>query len=77
MPWCNSGIIIDSSVVSWPPCMLPVEVNTQAGLPASAPESHCGVVPSRKYLSGAAMLPKRVGEPSARPMQSSRSRTSA
>jgi hypothetical protein len=29
-----------------------------------------------KYLSGAAMLPKRVGEPSARPTHSSRSRAS-
>ena len=37
MPWCRSGSIIESSVVSWPPCRLAVEVNTQAGLPASAP----------------------------------------
>ena len=28
MPWCSSGIIIDSSVDSWPPCRLPVDVNT-------------------------------------------------
>ena len=36
MPWCSSGSIIDNSVVSWPPCMLLVEVKTPAGLPASA-----------------------------------------
>ena len=29
---------MDSSVVSWPPCMVWVEVNTPAGLPASAPD---------------------------------------
>ena len=40
MPWCRSGSIIESRVVSWPPCRLAVEVNTPAGLPASAPRSH-------------------------------------
>ncbi|MNT53762.1 hypothetical protein D3C72_1908660 [compost metagenome] len=77
MPWCSSGSIIDSSVVSWPPCRLPVAVNTQAGLPVSAPDSHWATVPSRKYFIGAAMLPKRVGLPRARPAHSSRSRSSA
>jgi hydroxyacylglutathione hydrolase len=42
-------------------------VNTPAGLPTSAPVSQRLLVPSRKYLSGAAMLPKRVGLPKARP----------
>ena len=41
-------------------------MKTAAGLPASAPETHRLAVPSRKYLSGAAMLPKRVGLPSIR-----------
>ncbi len=74
---CRDGAAEPSStisVVSWPPCRLPVDVKTQAGLPASAPENHSAPVPSMKYLSGAAMLPKRVGEPSARPAHSTRSR---
>ena len=73
MPWCISGSIIETSVVSWPPCVLEEEVNTAAGLPTSPADSHNGLVPSRKYLSGAAMLPKRVGLPSASPMHSRRS----
>ncbi len=77
IPWCNSGNIIDSSVDSCPPCIEVVEVKTAAGLPASAPESHCADVESMKCFSGAAMLPKRVGEPSASPPHSSRSRSSA
>jgi len=73
MPWCSSGSIIDSSVLSWPPCWVEVEVNTPAGLPDSTPDIHSAAVPSRKYLSGAAMLPKRVGLPMTRPAQSRRS----
>ncbi|MNP45005.1 hypothetical protein D3C76_1388940 [compost metagenome] len=73
MPWCISGSIIDSRVVSWPPCRLAVEVNTPAGLPTSSPPSQRLLVPSRKYLSGAAMLPNRVGLPSTRPAQWRRS----
>ena len=68
---------METSVVSWPPCRLAVEVKTHAGLPASAPRCQRSEVPSRKCLSGAAMLPKRVGLPSARPAHSSRSRSSA
>ena len=49
---------METSVVSCPPCSDPVEVNTLAGLPASAPLSHKGTVPSNRCLSGAAMLPK-------------------
>jgi hypothetical protein len=56
-----------------PPCCDPVEVNTQAGLPASAPFSHRGPLPSMNAFIGAAMLPKRVGLPSASPAHSSRS----
>ena len=63
-------------MVSWPPCRLAVEVKTQAGLPASAPRRQRSEVPSQKCLSGAAMLPKRVGLPSARPAQRSRSSSS-
>ena len=37
--------------------------------PTSAPSSHRLEVPSRKYLSGAAMLPKRVGLPNNNPSQ--------
>jgi hypothetical protein len=73
IPWCSSGIIIDSKVDSWPPCRLPVEVNTAAGLPASVPASQSAEVPSKKYFIAAAMLPKRVGEPIANPAQSARS----
>src|SRR2546428_50940 len=61
MPWCRSGSIIDSSVVSCPPCRLAVEVNTQAGLPASVPRCQSSPVPSRKCLSGAALFPERRG----------------
>src|SRR5690606_14482721 len=45
------------------PCRLAVVVKTAAGLPARLPDSHRLLVPSMKYLSGAAMLPKRVGLP--------------
>jgi len=67
IPWCRSGSIIESSVASWPPCIVWVEVKTAAGLPASAPDTHRLDVQSRKYFSGAAMLPKRVGLPSTSP----------
>ncbi|MNJ76728.1 hypothetical protein D3C77_740700 [compost metagenome] len=60
-------------VVSWPPCRLAVEVNTAAGLSTSSPVSQRLLVPSRKYFRGAAMLPKRVGLPRARPAQWRRS----
>src|SRR5579872_2718303 len=58
---------MDNSVVSWPPCRDWVEVNTAAGFPASAPDTHRLEVLSRKYFRGAAMLPKRVGLPSTSP----------
>ena len=77
MPWCNSGNIMDSSVASWPPCKLLVEQNRAAGLPASSPDSQSPDVESKKCFSGAAMLPKRVGDPTARPPQDSRSASSA
>src|SRR3954469_25208008 len=44
-----------------------------AGLPESVPSSQMLEVPSRKYLSGAAMLPKRVGLPNNKPSQRRRS----
>jgi hypothetical protein len=53
-----------------------VEVNTAPGLPASDPLAHSAPVVSTKYFSGAAMLPKRVGEPSASPAHCSRSASS-
>ena len=65
-----------SSVLSCPPCRLAVEVKAAAGLSISAPLIHRLEVPSMKYLSGAAMLPKRVGLPSTRPAQSRRSSSS-
>ena len=61
------------SVVSWPPCRLPVEVNTAPGLSASVPDNHWPDSVSMKYFRGAAMLPKRVGEPMISPAHSSRS----
>src|SRR3546814_15852842 len=72
-PWCSSGTVIVSSVDSWPPCIVEVEVNTAAGLPTSVPLAHCAPRPSMKCLTGAAMLPKRVGLPRTRPAHSSRS----
>ena len=58
-----------SSVDSWPPCIDDAEVKTPAGLRSRPPLSHIALVPSRKYLSGAAMLPNRVGLPSTSPSQ--------
>ena len=74
-PWCSSGTCIDSRVDSWPPCIEAVEVNTPAGLPDRVPLTHSAPSPSRKCLTGAAMLPKRVGLPSSRPWHSTRSCT--
>ena len=57
---------MESSVVSCPPCRLAVEVKTHAGLPASAPRCQRSEVPSRKCLSGTALLWQRgalVGKP--------------
>ena len=48
-------------------------MNTAAGLPTSVPLAHSPPSPSMKCFSGAAMLPKRVGLPSARPAHSTRS----
>ena len=62
-----------SRVLSWPPCRLEVEVKTAAGLSIKAPLIQMAEVWSRKYFSGAAMLPKRVGLPSTRPAHSRRS----
>ena len=73
MPWCSSGSIIDSSVDSWPPCWVLVEVNTPAGFPTRSPLAQLLPVPSRKNFIGAAMLPKRVGLPSTSPSQLLRS----
>ncbi len=53
-----------------------MEANTTAGLPDRVPASHSAAVPSRKYFIAEAMLPKRVGEPSARPAHSARSDSS-
>lgn len=77
MPWCSSGSSIEIRVVSWPPCRLEVEVKAVAGLSTRAPPSHSSLVVSTKCFSGAAMLPKRVGLPSARPAQWRRSSSSA
>ena len=69
MPWCSSGSIMLSRVDSCPPCRPPPLAKTVAGLPIKWPESQCGMVPSRKYLTAAAMLPKRTGLPKASPAQ--------
>ena len=53
--------------------MLLVDVNTPAGLLASAVFIHRLLVPSRKYFNGAAMLPKYPGLPTINPAQLSRS----
>ncbi|OAD20051.1 hypothetical protein THIOM_004267 [Candidatus Thiomargarita nelsonii] len=55
--------------LSCPPCKLDIEVKTAAGLPTNAPESHKPLVCSKKYFKGAAILPKWVGLPSAKPAQ--------
>src|SRR6476469_3418821 len=72
-PWCSSGSIIDSSVDSCPPCIVEDDVNTPAGFPTSVPLAQSPPSPSIQCLSGAAMLPKRVGLPSTRPAHSCRS----
>ena len=69
MPWWINGSIIDKRVVSCPPCILLVDVNTPAGLPDSVPLSHSVVVLSKKDLSGAAIFPKCVGLPKIKPEQ--------
>ena len=51
-----------SKVLSCPPCIEPLELNTQAGLLCNAPLSHKLVVWSQKYFISLAILPKRVGE---------------
>src|SRR5690606_39883765 len=71
--WCSKGSIILSRVLSCPPCKLEVEVKTPAGLLTSSPVSQRLLVPSKKYFIAAAMLPKRVGLPRARPAQFLRS----
>src|SRR5262249_5776919 len=68
----GGGSIIHPSVVSCPPCCVPVDVNTAAGLPTSAPDSHSADVPSRKCLSGAEMFPKCPGLPKISPAHSFR-----
>src|SRR5581483_3450315 len=67
------GSIMDNRVDSWPPWCVWVEVNTPAGFPASAPDTHRLDVQSRKYFRGAAMLPKRVGLPRTSPSARRRS----
>ena len=62
-----------SNVDSWPPCKEDVDVKTAAGLSIKAPDSHKSDVVSKKDFRAAAMSAKRVGEPSARPLQSSNS----
>ena len=49
------------------------EVNTRGGLVHQRALRHRLQVWSRKYFSGAAMLPKRVGLPRTRPSQAARS----
>src|SRR6266581_367735 len=62
MPWWSSGSIIDTKVVSWPPCRLAVEVKSAAGLPASAPFSHRSEVPSQKcFIEAARLAVRRAG----------------
>src|SRR5690554_7755722 len=73
MPWCIKGNAMVSNVLSWPPCSEEVEVKTPAGLLINAPVNQSGLVPSRKYFNGAAMLPKRVGLPITKPAQCLRS----
>jgi hypothetical protein len=61
IPWCSSGSIIETSVVSWPPCIVEVDENTAAGLPASVPRAHSGPRPSMKYLRGACHVAEARG----------------
>ncbi len=48
-------------------------MKTPAGLLTSSPVSHKLLVPSKKYFMAAAILPKRVGLPKAKPAQFLRS----
>ena len=61
-PWCASVVQVEVMVVSLPP-PVPVEVNTLATLPASAPLAHRPPVWSQKVRIWPLMLPKRVGVP--------------
>ena len=73
IPLRISGSIIDSRVVSCPPCADEDAVKTAAGFPTMVPRNHNAPSPSTKYFIGAAILPNRVGLPSANPAHSSRS----
>ena len=58
-----------NKVISCPPCMELVEVKAIPGLFSKAFVDQMSPVESKKYLRGAAMDPKRVGDPIARPLQ--------
>jgi hypothetical protein len=40
MPKCSRLVMIENSVVSWPPCWVAVEVKAPPTLPCSAPRAH-------------------------------------
>ena len=69
IPWCSSGVIMLVKVVSCPPCMVPVLVNTDAGLFCKSPASQIVTLLSQKYFIDAVILPKWVGLPNASPTQ--------
>ena len=58
-----------NKVISCPPCIELVEVKAIPGLFSKAFVDQMSPVESKKYLRGAAMDPKRVGDPIARPSQ--------
>ena len=60
-------------MISWPPCIEPVDVKAQPGMPSRALVAHKSPVESKKCFIGEAIEPNLVGEPKARPEQFKRS----
>ncbi len=67
MPWWASCVTAVIRVVSCPPCMVPVDTKSPAGLPTSAPFIHKAPVESRRAFIWAGIMPKRVGKPKSTP----------
>ena len=63
MPKCSRLVMIENSVVSWPPCCVAVEVNAPPTLPFRAPLAQRPPAWSRKLAICEAMRPKRVPVP--------------
>ena len=63
MPKCSRLVMMEKSVVSWPPCWVAVEVKAPPTLPFRAPLAHRPPAWSRKLAICEDMRPKRVPVP--------------